>query len=112
MTHPFSPTMPPDTLARLLDRDTVARAYAVADIKTAGKSLGVGQINFAMALRHHGIRIRARGEPPPGRRFTKDQIELAVLRAYLRVEDAGCPPSCPGRDRCLDGECTLWEMIG
>ena len=110
MTHPFSPNVPPETLARLLDRDTVANAYAVGSIKAAGKSLGVGQINFAMALRYHGIRIRARGEKPPGRRYTKDQAELAVLRAYARSDR--CPPSCPGREHCLDGECTLWELIG
>ena len=112
-TNPFSsPYMKPEVSARLMDRDMVANAYARNTLKGAAREMGAGFVSFARALRYHGIRVRARGEKPPGMRLTRGDVEKAILRAYLKTPGAGCPPSCPGREFCLDGECTLAEYTG
>ena len=110
MKHPFRFVNDPEARERLMNRDVVSAAYRDHTIVGAAKALGTTAVPFARALRLHGIRIRARGEAPPGRRITRKDVKLAVLRAYAKSDR--CPPSCPGREGCLDGECVLWELIG
>lgn len=101
----------PEKRAVLLDREQMAEIYATNDIKAGAKIVGVGRVPFGVALRYLGIRVRNRGERPPGLQLTRRQVELAVLRAYLKTPEAGCPPSCPGRSSCLDrDECILPEL--
>ena len=109
-TNPFSsPYMKPEVSARLMDRDMVANAYANNTLKGAAREMGAGFVSFARALRYHGIEIRKRGEKPPGLRLTRGDVEKAILRAYAKSDR--CPPSCPGREWCLDGECTLGQYL-
>ena len=93
--HPFTGhQIPPDVRARLLDRDTVANAYAHHSIKAAGKTIGAGQVTFQNALDWHGIPRRKRGVKPPGTVITREAVAAAAARAYARV--GRCPPGCKG----------------
>ena len=108
-TRPFS-HIAPEVRARLLDAGTVERAYRHNSIKQAATMLGTSQHVFERALDLHGVDRRKRGAPIPSLELERDTVRLATLRAYLRVNDAGCPPGCPGRSRCLDGDCILGEL--
>jgi hypothetical protein len=106
----------------LLDKEVVEKAYAVAGMKEAGKSIGVGLIMFQKALKYHKIPVRRPGTSPPcvvNSSSTKAVIpkkvlkRMKVLKRHLDDPDAGCPPRCPGVDTCMskDGECILREIV-
>jgi hypothetical protein len=111
---PFNYQVPADVQARLLDRELVRAAYAEHSIKLAGKTLGCGQKTMEKALRYHGIKVRKRGERPPGMMgmLTRDELRSIVYRAYRRNDR--CPVDCIGRATCLDadGRCVLGEVAG
>jgi len=92
----------PEVAEKLLNRDLVQRTYQTHTIKDAAKVLGCGHKTFRKAMAHHGIAPRSKGMSPG---ITRDDIKRAAMRAYLKSDR--CPPSCPGRDSCLDGKCTL-----
>ena len=105
-----NPRISPDVRARLNSRSVVANAYARHTLDGGAKAIGTTRKTFYLALKHYGIRIRAKGEPPPGvvaEERGRKVVERATMRAYLKSDR--CPPSCPGREYCLDGECTLRE---
>ena len=101
----------PEVVERLLDAELMRDTYQAHTLVQGAKIIGCSPDTFAKALKYHGIEIRVKGTPPPGNghRLTRQDVMKATYRAYLRFPDR-CPPSCPGRATCLDGECTLREL--
>lgn len=96
--------------SRLDDKKLVEEMYAKHSIQHAADLLGTTRHKFRAALDIHGIKVRKQGEMPPGIRLTRGAVEIAALRAYLKV--GRCPISCPGRATCLnDKECTLYNTL-
>ena len=102
----------PAVIERLLDADLIRRTYQQHTQVQGAKIIGCSSDTFAKALRHHGIEIRTKGTPPPGLTgptLTLADVKKATFRAYLRFEDR-CPPSCPGRESCLNETCILEDL--
>ena len=112
--HPFH--LPTPTLRRILDEELVRSTYERMTVKEAAIALGISCKTMEKVMRYHGIEARSKGTRPPGRRngrkITRADVRKAALRAYLRTPGAGCPPNCPGRDRCLmpGRQCVLEEL--
>ena len=101
----------PHVVERLLDAELMRDTYQAHTQVQGAKIIGCSPDTFAKALRYHGIEIRTKGTPPPGLtgpKLTRADVVRATYRAYLKSDR--CPPSCPGRETCLDDRCILEEL--
>ena len=99
----------PVSRKRMMDAGLIARTYARNSFKRTAEILHVNGNTLRTAMRYHGIVARKKGTPVPGGpKLARADVVRATYRAYLRSDR--CPPSCPGRETCLDGECILKEL--
>jgi len=114
---PFSQAAP---AARevLQDRDRLAEMYQSRTQEQIARELGTQPCTVRRALRYHNIPSHPRGwmpkraiapAPRAGKRVTRQDVKRLVWRAYWQADR--CPPDCPGREECLQGECKLGQIL-
>ena len=111
MTLKLHPRTPPEVVAVLSDRERLAELLATRTQDEVCEFVGCGHISLRKAMDAHGIVTRPRGrkiERNPAA-ITREDVKRLVWRAYWRADR--CPPDCPGRGECLQGECKLGQIL-
>lgn len=84
--------LPPGPRKNMLNRELVESTYRENTMREASKELGVSTGMLARALRHHGIRVRSKGERVNGRNvITRESLPKIVATAYHKANR--CPPN-------------------